>query len=67
MYRILLAQLGRLNGEECVFVDDKLVNVQAAQALGMQAILRRETRQTIGDIQKCLDVDLTVLGDAKLS
>lgn len=60
MYRLLLAQLGRLDGEECVFVDDKLVNVQAAQALGMQGVLCRETRQTIDDIQKCLDVDLAV-------
>jgi FMN phosphatase YigB (HAD superfamily) len=48
------------NGEECVFVDDKLVNVQAAQALGMQGVLCRETRQTIDDIKKCLDADLAV-------
>jgi putative hydrolase of the HAD superfamily len=58
IYQLLLARLGQLKGEECVFVDDKLVNVQAARALGMQAVLCRETRQTIGDIQKCLDADL---------
>jgi len=62
MYRLLLAQLGRLDGEECVFVDDKLVNVQAAQALGMQGVLCRETRQTIDEIQKCLDVDFAYEG-----
>jgi FMN phosphatase YigB (HAD superfamily) len=38
-----------------VFVDDLLVNPQAAEALGMQGIQCRDTRQTIRDIQHYLD------------
>jgi epoxide hydrolase-like predicted phosphatase len=53
IYQILLDQLG-LPANECVFVDDKPVNIDAAQALGMKGILCRETQQTIDDIQACL-------------
>jgi glucose-1-phosphatase len=53
IYQLVLAQL-RLSAEACMFVDDKLVNVQAAQALGMAGIWCRDTRQTISDIQECL-------------
>lgn len=55
IYHLILAQLGRLNGEECIFVDDKLVNVQMAQTLGMHGVLCRDTQQTIQDIQACLN------------
>jgi HAD superfamily hydrolase (TIGR01509 family) len=65
IYELILAQLGRLNGEQCVFVDDKLVNVQAAQALGMKGVLCRETQQTINDIQDCLNSRLAASGHAK--
>jgi len=37
IYRYVLDKLGVLP-EEALFIDDKLVNIQAAQALGMQAI-----------------------------
>jgi len=53
IYQLALAQL-KLPAEACVFVDDKLVNVHAAQALGMQWVWHRDTWQTIGDIQECL-------------
>jgi len=49
-----LAQL-KLPAAACVFVDDKLANVQAAQALGMLGVWYQDTRQTIKDIQACLD------------
>ncbi|CAG1007943.1 Pyrimidine 5'-nucleotidase YjjG [Anaerolineae bacterium] len=54
IYQLILDQL-ELPANECVFVDDKLVNVQAAQALGMKGVLCRETQQTIDDIRACLD------------
>ena len=54
IYQLALAQL-KLPAEACVFVDDKLVNVQAAQALGMQGVWYRDTWQTINDIKECLD------------
>jgi putative hydrolase of the HAD superfamily len=53
IYQILLDQLG-LFASECVFVDDKPVNIEAAQALGMVGILCHNTEQTIGDLQMCL-------------
>jgi len=53
IYRIVLGQL-KLPADACVFVDDRLENVQAAQALGMKGVLCQETQQTIDDIQACL-------------
>jgi len=53
IYQLALAQL-KLPAEACVFVDDKLVNVQAAQALGMQEVWYRDTWQTINDLKECL-------------
>ncbi len=53
IYQIVLNQL-QLSANECVFVDDRLINVEAAQALGMQGVLHHETQQTIADIRACL-------------
>ncbi len=54
VYQLALAQL-KLPAAACVFVDDKLANVQAAQTLGMLGVWYQDTRQTIEDIQACLD------------
>ena len=53
IYQIALHQL-QVPANECVFVDDKPANIQAAQSLGMMGVLCRETRQTIADLQACL-------------
>jgi epoxide hydrolase-like predicted phosphatase len=50
IYQIILGQL-QLPAEACVFVDDKPVNVQAAQALGMRGVICRETQQTIAEVR----------------
>lgn len=54
IYQLALAQL-KLTAPECVFVDDRLVNVQAAQSVGMKGVWCRETQQMINDIQAYLD------------
>ncbi len=54
IYQLTLAQLN-LAAHECIFVDDKLVNVQAAEALGMQGIWYHDSAQATNEIQKCLD------------
>ncbi len=54
IYQLALAQLDVRAGES-VFVDDMLVNVEAAQALGMKGVLCQDTPQTIRDIKQCLD------------
>jgi HAD superfamily hydrolase (TIGR01509 family) len=53
IYRLALATLN-LPAAECIFVDDKRTNVEAAQRLGMQGVWYRETQQAIADIQSCL-------------
>ena len=55
IYQLALDQL-KLAADACVFVDDKLANVQAAQALGMAGVWYRETRQAIEDIKKLMDL-----------
>ena len=54
IYQLALAQL-EVRADESVFVDDMLVNVEAAQALGMKGVLCQDTLQTIRDIKQCLD------------
>ncbi len=57
IYQIVLDQL-QLPANECVFVDDKLANVQAAETLGMHGVMCRETQQTIDDIKVCLGEEI---------
>jgi putative hydrolase of the HAD superfamily len=54
IYQLALSQLG-VRADESVFVDDVLVNVEAAQAVGMKGVLCQDTLQTIRDIKQCLD------------
>jgi len=53
IYQLTLAQLD-VRADESVFVDDMLVNIEAAQALGMKGVLCQNTRQTIQDIKQFL-------------
>ena len=48
--------LERLNAapEACLFVDDQVVNVEAAQALGMQAVQFTDNDRTIRAIRELL-------------
>jgi putative hydrolase of the HAD superfamily len=54
IYQLTLAQLN-FAADECLFVDDKPTNVQAAEALGMKGVWYRDTEQAINDIKKCLN------------
>ncbi|MCK9555177.1 HAD family phosphatase [bacterium] len=44
IYRITMERL-KLEGAECLFIDDKKINVSAAEKAGMKAILFRNVRQ----------------------
>ena len=54
IYQLALSRLG-VRADECVFVDDVLVNVRAAQSLGMKGVQCKDTQQTINDIQGYLN------------
>jgi len=54
IYQIVLGQLD-VSADECVFVDDKPINIQVAQSLGMHGVICRDTPQTIADIRALLD------------
>ncbi len=58
IYQLALAQLD-VHADESVFVDDMLVNVQAAQALGMKGVQFKSTEQTINEIKEILDYSST--------
>ncbi|MFN3309274.1 MAG: HAD-IA family hydrolase, partial [Anaerolineales bacterium] len=51
----LAAQKFNVSLSETVFIDDLLVNVQAAQAAGMNSFQFRSTTQTINDLQRLLE------------
>ncbi len=53
IYQFTLERLN-LEAHETVFVDDKAQNVEAAQQLGMFAVLFKDTEQAITDIQNLL-------------
>ncbi|HZD70543.1 MAG TPA: HAD family phosphatase [Actinomycetes bacterium] len=47
-----------LSPEQCVFVDDLPVNVEAAQALGMAAVHHHDTAGTISELERLLGIPL---------
>ena len=54
IYQLALAHLN-VCADESVFVDDMLVNVEAAQNLGMKGVQFKNTEQTITEIRRYLD------------
>ncbi len=54
IFQVTCERLG-VKPEEVVFLDNTESNVTAARALGMQAILFKNTAQAIADVQACLD------------
>ena len=53
IYELALERIGNDAGE-CVFIDDREVNVNAADALGMHSIVYKTREQTIKDLEKIL-------------
>ena len=54
IYELTVARLSGINPDDCLFVDDLLVNVEAAQAIGMVAVHFRDNEQAIGEIRSVL-------------
>lgn len=55
IYHLTLERLGgRLDAEQCVFVDDLAVNCEAAREVGMTAVLFETTEQAVADIERAL-------------
>jgi putative hydrolase of the HAD superfamily len=54
IYELTVARLSGINPDDCLFVDDLLVNVEAAQAIGMAAVHFRDNEQAIGEIRSVL-------------
>ena len=54
IYQLALARLN-VRASESVFVDDMLVNVEAARALGMRGVQFKNTEQTITEVRRYLD------------
>jgi putative hydrolase of the HAD superfamily len=53
IYELTLERLG-LPAQECVFVDDLAINVDAARALGMQGVHYHDTAQAIRELDALL-------------
>ena len=53
IYEITLERLG-LPAEACLFIDDILVNIEAARALGFSAVHFRDNEQAIAEIRAAL-------------
>jgi putative hydrolase of the HAD superfamily len=53
IYAIVLERLG-LPAEECVFVDDLAVNIEAARTLGFAVVHFRDTEQAIAELDALL-------------
>ena len=54
IYELTLERLGGPAPEECLFVDDILVNCEAAQELGMTSVHYRHNEQAIGEVRDLL-------------
>lgn len=53
MYKLALERIG-CRASEIVFIDDREVNVKAAEELGMNIILHQDRSQTINDLEEML-------------
>ncbi|MFM8321339.1 MAG: HAD family hydrolase [Chloroflexota bacterium] len=60
IFELLLQRVGRPAGE-CLFIDDSLHNITAAQRLGFQTIHYRSPAQLADDLQRLLDSPLPAL------
>jgi len=47
-----------LKFEECLFIDDRAINIQVAESLGMKGVLHKEFEETKEKISEILDMDL---------
>lgn len=53
IYELTLERIG-MKAEECVFIDDMLVNIEAARELGFVAVHFQDNEQAIGEIRAAL-------------
>ena len=54
IYELTLARMSGINAEDCLFVDDLVVNVEAARAIGMTAVRFESNEQAISEIRAVL-------------
>jgi putative hydrolase of the HAD superfamily len=65
IYELTLARLNGVGAEECLFVDDVLVNIDAARAMGMSAVHFRDNEQAIPEICDTLGMPLGTDGERR--
>jgi epoxide hydrolase-like predicted phosphatase len=53
IYELTLERIG-MRAEECVFIDDMLLNIEAARELGFTAVHFQDNEQTIAEIRTAL-------------
>jgi epoxide hydrolase-like predicted phosphatase len=56
IYRLTVDRLGAVEPENCLFVDDNELNIEAARDLGMRAVHFRSNEQAIPEIRAVLDL-----------
>lgn len=56
IYKIALNSLN-VNAEECIFIDDKIINVETAEILGFRGIHLDRKINDLGIIRSMLDID----------
>lgn len=54
-YHVAVNWLG-VPPSDIIFVDDNFENIEAADAIGMHAILYKDTAQTIADVKRCIEM-----------
>lgn len=54
IYELTVARLSGVSTEECLFVDDVLVNIETARAMGMHAVHFQDNEQAIGEVRGLL-------------
>ena len=61
---LLAAERAGARPEDCVFVDDFSVNVEAAEAVGMKSIVHKDAPTTIATLEEVLGLELGSAADA---
>ena len=54
IYELTIARLAGVSAEQCLFVDDVLINIETARAIGMHGVHFRDNEQTIREVRGLL-------------
>ena len=64
IYELAVKELG-IKHNECIFIDDKLINIKGAENTGMKGIQYKNLIQVMADVKKCIKDNESIIDKIK--